>query len=1248
MKTTYRLLFSIILVIGASFSASAQQVVWSAYDQNPAEMVKDKGVLRESFPHEFKLFNLNVEPLRQQLFSITDKRTHPSTVISLPNADGQIEWFEVWEASNFEPKLQARFPDIRAFSGRGITDPYAMLKLSFSPQGIQTTVFRVEKENEFMEPFSADHVTYAVHRSSERTSPWSCTTEDKDIFSDLTGQVMRPESPESSAGQIKTMRLAQSVTAEYSNFFGATSSAQLNLVLTAINNTMTRANGVYEKDLAVHLNLIANESAIIYYNASTDPYSAASSGAAGAWNSELQNNLTSTIGAANYDIGHLFGASGGGGNAGCIGCVCVDSSKGSGFTSPADSIPQGDNFDIDYVVHEVGHQMGANHTFTFQRETGSTVQKEVGSGITIMGYAGITSQDVAPHSIDTYHEASIAQIQTNLAGKTCPVTTTMTANHPPVVAAVSNYTIPITTAFALTGSATDPEGDALTYNWEEDDNLPSSGGTGSASVASPTKTQGPNWLSFASTTSPTRYFPILATVKAGAAVTGPLAGGDSGANIEALSSVARTLTFRLTVRDNRPYVPGSTIGQTQVSNISTVTVNATGGQFKVNIPNTAVSWAGNSTQTVTWAAGSTAGAPFNSPNVKISLSTDGGNTFPTVILASTANDGTENVTIPNTPTSQARIKVESIGNIFYDMSDVNFTITASGPTPTSTPTNTATATATSTNTPTPTNTSTATNTSTNTPTPAATNTFTPTATRTNTSTPTATPTFTPTFTPSNTATNTATPTATNTFTPTNTATATFTATNTSTNTATPTPTATAIAVTLLPAITAAPGSQITVPVSVGDVTGWEVISYDFQVTFDPAVMQPSATSYDATGTLSSGMLITPNTDNAGHLIISAFQSAAITGAGTLINLKFTAVGTSGQSTALTFEDYTDPGSVPHPAFQFNEGTPSSSTTNGSVTLSGVSISGTVTYGNAIGAPSPRFVSNVTVSGAGSPNVSTTTAAPGPNAGQYALSGFGGGAYTVTPTKTGGVNNISSFDAGKVAQHVAGISTLTGNAFLVADVSNNGGVSSFDAAQIANYVVSGGNPGTTGTWKFAPVSRSYASVSSSISGEDYVALLMGEVSGNWTNTGARPANNVSAESPAVSAPRLTTTANGEVLVPVNVENIVNKSVIAYEFDLRYDPSVIQPQENPVELIGSVSRGLIAVAKTDEPGLLRVAVYGPMPIESNGLLLTLRFTAIGTPGTASPLTWERFMFNEGDSATLTASGEVAIIDPAISLQ
>ena len=652
-----------------TFSALSQSDgVWSPNTESRSAISKDKAVARQSYPETFTLFNLNAAALKQQLFSVVGKNaTKQSTIISLPNADGGIEKFEIFEASNFEPELQARFPEIRAYSGKGITDKYATLKLSISPQGLQTMVFRTETDNEFIEPFSQDRRVYSVYKANRKKGdlPWTCTTEDRTMFERINGSVDISSATGSSTGLLKTMRLAQSCTAEYSNYFGATSSAQVNLVLAAYNNTLTRCNGIYEKDLALHLNLIANTTAVIYYNPSTDPYSSTNS-----WGSELQSTLTSVIGEANYDIGHLFGSTGGGGNAGCIGCVCVNGSKGKGYTSPADGIPQGDNFDIDYVVHEVGHQLGANHTFSQSNEN-TGVNKEVGSGITIMGYAGITAQDVAPHSIDIFHQTSIAQIQANLATKTCPISSSAN-NAAPVIAALNNYTIPINTPFALTGSATDVNNDAITYNWEQNDNSTT---TGTGSVASPTKATGPNFLTFPSTTSGTRIFPRLSTVLAGANVTGPLAGGDAGANIEALSSVSRTLNFRLTVRDNRLFSAGQTIGQTSFAD-AVVTVTNTAGPFQVTSPNTNITWAAGSAETVTWNVNATNAGSVNCQTVNILLSTDGGQTFPITLASGSANDGSATITVPLSTGTTNRIKVESVGNIFFDISNTDFTIGA--------------------------------------------------------------------------------------------------------------------------------------------------------------------------------------------------------------------------------------------------------------------------------------------------------------------------------------------------------------------------------------------------------------------------------------------------------------------------------------------------------------------------------------------------------------------------------------------
>ena len=250
-------------------------------------------------------------------------------------------------------------------------------------------VLGADRTAEFIEPLTQDLTTYTIYKKTDHqaTGTFRCLVDDEPVLvNQANALAARPNADDA---LLRTYRLALSCTGEYTTYFGGTKA----LALAAMNNTMTRVNGVFEKDFNARMVLIANNDLVIYTSASTDPYSAAATGAGGAWNTELQNTLTSVIGNANYDVGHLFGATGGGGNAGCIGCICVDDTasttdknKGSGYTSPADGIPSGDNFDIDYVAHELGHQFGANHTFSMSNE-GTGANMEPGSGSTIMGYA---------------------------------------------------------------------------------------------------------------------------------------------------------------------------------------------------------------------------------------------------------------------------------------------------------------------------------------------------------------------------------------------------------------------------------------------------------------------------------------------------------------------------------------------------------------------------------------------------------------------------------------------------------------------------------------------------------------------------------------------------------------------------------------------------------------------------------------------------------------------------------------------
>ena len=644
-------LLSIAFLAVTSFSfAQTGKTFWkSTAQKSDAPVFANKTSINNP-----QLFELDIAKLKQSLanspkrFASTEKS---GIIIAFPNAQGQMENYRIQESSNMDPELAARYPEIKSYIGIGVENRTSTIYFSISPLGLQTMTLGADKAAVFIEPYTTDLNTYTVYRKSDKAAsltPFECKVIDV-VQEEQGANFARPNADDAT---LRTFRLAMSVTGEYTTYFGGTKA----LALAAINNSMTRVNGVFEKDFAVRMVLIANNDLVIYTNASTDPYSAATAGSGGAWNAELQNTLTSVIGNAGYDVGHLFGASGGGGNAGCIGCVCVSGSKGSGFTSPADGIPSGDNFDIDYVAHELGHQFGANHTFTHSNE-GTGVQMEPGSGSTIMGYAGITTKDVQPHSDAYFHAVSIQQVTNNIKTKTCQVNTA-TGNAIPTVDAGLNYTIPKSTPFMLTGVSTDANGDALTYCWEQFDN-------GSASTnPGATKTTGPNFRSYNPTTSPTRYFPRMPSVLTGATTT-------TGTEIpvEALSSVARTLNFRLTVRDNRAGGSGNN------SDDTVITVNATAGPFTVSSPNTAVSYVGGSSQTVTWAVAGTTANGVNCANVDILISTNAGTTWST-LLAATPNDGTQAVTIPNTPGTQNRIMVKGTNHVFFDVSNTNFTITA--------------------------------------------------------------------------------------------------------------------------------------------------------------------------------------------------------------------------------------------------------------------------------------------------------------------------------------------------------------------------------------------------------------------------------------------------------------------------------------------------------------------------------------------------------------------------------------------
>lgn len=647
-----RNLFVLIFIILFSIGANAAPY-WNDVSEANIQTTGERVIK----PVKFRTLNLNIPDLKSLLQSSPlEKNVLPknsNSVISLPMPDGTFLRFKFVDSPIMEDGLAVQFPEIKTYMGQGIDDPYSSVRFDITPLGFHAMIFS-ERGTVFIDPYAkGDNFNYISYFKTDFRTDKQMTCE---VIDD--GHMEKnhaPYSPDMLAeGQLRTYRTVIACTGEYAAYFGGTQAAALAAIVVSLN----RVNGVYEKEASVRMVLVANNNLVVYTNSSTDPYTN------GNGNTMLGQNQTTCdqqIGTANYDIGHVFST--GGGGVAFLGCVCVAGNKARGVTGSG--APVGDPYDIDYVAHEMGHQFGGNHTFNSTTSScgggnrNNNTAYEPGSGSTIMAYAGICgSTDLQPNSDPYFHTKSLDEIinYTSLAGgNSCPVTTN-TGNHNPVVTMPPDgFAIPRSTPFELTGTATDQDLDVLSYCWEQYDLGP--GGAPGSPV-----NNAPIFRSFNPVATGYRVFPKLSNLLNNTTTIGEL-----------LPTYDRSLTFRLTARDNRVGGGGRGTGTIAFG------VDATAGPFLVTSPNTNVTWNTPYPQTVTWNVANTNAATVNCATVDILLSTDGGNTFPTVLVSGTANDGSQQVTLPNVNSTTARIKVKAVGNIFFDISNTNFTMsTATG------------------------------------------------------------------------------------------------------------------------------------------------------------------------------------------------------------------------------------------------------------------------------------------------------------------------------------------------------------------------------------------------------------------------------------------------------------------------------------------------------------------------------------------------------------------------------------------
>ncbi len=688
---TIRPLFLLVAVCliaaGQTLAKGSGDGVWQEISHTSAAL---RSAERSINPSKFRTFRLDQTMLRTILASAPQEMRGSfgvsNTILSFPMPDGTFERFRIEQSPIVEAGLIEKYPELAlTFVGYGIDDPTASVRFDLMPNGFHSMILS-PRGTVMVDPYTVgDTSNYLSYYKRDVEKPdfacefdrenavGSISKAKKSGFAEFIPDAAAAVAPSVISGsQLRTYRLALAATNEYAATVGGNTIAG---TLAAQVVVMNRVNGVYERELAMRMVIIANNNLIVYAGdqmcggvactGANDPFANTNG-----FTMLDQNiaNTTAVIGLANFDIGHVF-STGGGGVAG-LGVAC-GTSKARGVTGLTN--PTGDVFAIDFVAHELGHQWGAGHTFngSVGNCAGDNRMEmsayEPGSGVTIMGYAGICgNQNLAGNSIDTFHVKSLEDIvaftQTGF-GNTCAISSA-TGNTPPVVTTVGGtaFNVPRLTPFTLTASATDANGDTVTYDWQQYDlgpataSVPNSDADGNAR---------PIFRAFAPNSNPARTFPRNQFILANGNVPPNTSGGFLTG--EVLPSIARTMNFQVIARDNRAGGGG----------ISTaaVTVNVTaGGPFQVTSPNSNVTWFLNSNPVVTWNTAGTEGAPINVGNVRILLSTDGGNTFPTVLHASTPNDGSEAVVSPNINTTNARIRIEPVGNIFFDVSDTNFTI----------------------------------------------------------------------------------------------------------------------------------------------------------------------------------------------------------------------------------------------------------------------------------------------------------------------------------------------------------------------------------------------------------------------------------------------------------------------------------------------------------------------------------------------------------------------------------------------
>lgn len=669
-------LISFILVLLFSFSlpASADNSIWQ-----DIKSVSNKSVESDMQPYQkARMLKLSLntmayalEAMARENLSYRFATVESSRNIALPLPDGSMIEVELVYESLLENSLKTAYPAMKTYRVLPSAEIVSGI-IDMTSQGFHAMLQTSKGKTIFIDPVKNKENTYvSFYKDDQRkhsNENYSCGVNKKNPLTGLyfkeNKEELKQSLAQSQAQSIKksassegllVYRIAIAATGEYTEKHGGTVEGALAAMVT----TLSRINQVFEKDLGIHLSLVANNDAIIYTDADSDPYSGNPSDSN--YSKELmkqnQSNLDAVIGSANYDIGHLFSTRGGG--LASIAGICNQDKKGQGVSGISN--PINDTFNLDFVAHELGHQLGATHTFNGNQGlcAGATRTSETafepGSGSSLMSYAGYCAADNLQSKTDAmFHIGSIQQIRAlaRTSEGNCGLLR-HSLNRPPIVKAGKNYVIPTRTPFELTGKATDPDADTLVYSWEQLD-------AGESSQANEDKGDNALFRLYMPSNSVTRSFPSLESLINHKVVRG-----------EKLPEKQRKLNFSFVAQDNHHVAQ---------SDDMVVEVYPTKTRFSLYLPRS--QYSRGDTHKILWNVGGTNESPIRCDNVNISLSTDGGYNFPVILEENVPNTGVVWLTIPATmPLSKsARFKINCSNNIFYAISYRNFEVAERGTT----------------------------------------------------------------------------------------------------------------------------------------------------------------------------------------------------------------------------------------------------------------------------------------------------------------------------------------------------------------------------------------------------------------------------------------------------------------------------------------------------------------------------------------------------------------------------------------